>query len=242
MSKGSLRRTQIIETAERLFCKNGYEQTSVQDVIDAIGYSKGGFYHHFDSKIALLDAICEARSVKTRETVEAAVKAANQNPVDRLNAFFEASGMFQEDSLDYISLLLRVAYRGDASLMRDKLKEYSLMATLPALNEIIMRGARERVFFVPHADLAGEMILRLVAQFADDVAFKLYHLICDVPDAKKSAAAAASVDEELLPLLLDKLVLYRHAVERILEAPFGSVQLYNLRSLANIVRALLSKA
>ena len=228
MSKGSLRRAQIIETAEQLFCKNGYEQTSVQDVIDAIGYSKGGFYHHFESKIALLDAICETRANKTREAIDLAVSSANPNPVDRLNAFFEASGLYQEDNLDYISLLLRVAYRGDASLMRDKIKEYSLTAALPALNEIIGQGARERVFYVPHADLVGEMILRLVAQFADDIAFRIN-------------APSPPAEDELLPLLLDKLELYRHAVERILEAPFGSVQLYNMRTLANIVRALLGR-
>ena len=47
MRKGDARREQILRTAEALFYAQGYEQTSVQDILDAIGISKGGFYHHF---------------------------------------------------------------------------------------------------------------------------------------------------------------------------------------------------
>ena len=62
MRKGDARREQILRTAEALFYAQGYEQTSVQDILDAIGISKGGFYHHFESKLDLLDAICQQRA------------------------------------------------------------------------------------------------------------------------------------------------------------------------------------
>ncbi|MDR1570016.1 MAG: TetR/AcrR family transcriptional regulator [Oscillospiraceae bacterium] len=226
MRKGDSRRGQIIETAERLFYRNGYEQTSVQDIIDALAYSKGGFYHHFDSKLALLDAICENRADQTRQSAARAVNACAGGPVDKLNALFEQSSLWREDNLDYISLLLRVAYREDGALMRDKLKQYSLRATLPILDSIIADGVSSRVFFVPHADLAGEMILRLSAQFTDEIAFQLN---------------TYPTEDVFLPLLLDKLELYRHAVERILEAPFGSVTLFSLSRLTMVCRTVLSR-
>ena len=62
VKKGDARREELLATAERLFYTKGYEQTSVQDIINEMHFSKGGFYHHFDSKLALLDAICEARA------------------------------------------------------------------------------------------------------------------------------------------------------------------------------------
>lgn len=40
-----------------LFEKQGYASTSVQSVADAAGLTKGGFYHHFDSKGEMLRAI-----------------------------------------------------------------------------------------------------------------------------------------------------------------------------------------
>ena len=43
MKKGDLRRQAILDTAEALFFQRGYEETSVQDILDAMGLSKGGF-------------------------------------------------------------------------------------------------------------------------------------------------------------------------------------------------------
>ena len=134
--------------------------------------------------------------------------------------------MWQEDNLDYISLLLRVAYREDGALMREKIKQYSLQSTLPILDGIIAEGVAKRVFFVPHADLAGEMVLRLSAQLTDEIAFQLN---------------AYPTEDVFLPVLLDKLELYRHAVERILEAPFGSVTLFSVSRMTMVCRTVLSR-
>ncbi len=40
----------ILDAAERLFAEKGYAHTTLQDVIDATGLSKGAVYHHFKSK------------------------------------------------------------------------------------------------------------------------------------------------------------------------------------------------
>jgi len=226
MLKGDLRRNQILEAAERLFYRNGYEQTSVQDIIDALGYSKGGFYHHFDSKLALLDAICETRAEQGRKTALAAIDTHPGDAVAKLNALFEQSALWQADDLDYISLLLRVAYREDGALMREKIKQYSLNATLPIMDTVIQEGVRTKHFFVPHAHLVGELVLRMGAQFTDEIAFLIN---------------ARPLEDEFMPILLEKLELYRHAVERILEAPFGSVTLFDFQRLAIVCRTLLSR-
>ncbi len=50
MKKGELKRSSILKAAEMLFFERGYDRTSVQDILDALSLSKGGFYHHFPSK------------------------------------------------------------------------------------------------------------------------------------------------------------------------------------------------
>lgn len=50
-------RTEWIETALKLFAKKGYHSTSIQDIVEAWGISKGAFYHHFSSKEDLMLAI-----------------------------------------------------------------------------------------------------------------------------------------------------------------------------------------
>lgn len=49
----------ILEAAARLFVQKGYDNATLQDIIDATGLSKGAVYHHFASKQAILEAVCE---------------------------------------------------------------------------------------------------------------------------------------------------------------------------------------
>ena len=49
----------ILDTAARLFTQKGYDRTTLQDIIDATGLSKGAIYHHFASKEAILIAVVE---------------------------------------------------------------------------------------------------------------------------------------------------------------------------------------
>ncbi len=50
-------RRQLLEAAARLIGRNGYQATSVDDVVEAAGYSKGAFYYNFDSKDDLFEEL-----------------------------------------------------------------------------------------------------------------------------------------------------------------------------------------
>ncbi|TLS36915.1 TetR/AcrR family transcriptional regulator [Pseudalkalibacillus caeni] len=47
----------ILETSIELFDKNGFTETSVQDIVEAVGVTKGTFYYYFNSKQELLKDI-----------------------------------------------------------------------------------------------------------------------------------------------------------------------------------------
>ncbi|GAA1595341.1 TetR/AcrR family transcriptional regulator [Actinoplanes couchii] len=51
------RRQQILDAAARCFARNGFHQTSMQDVIKEAGLSVGAFYRYFKSKNELITAI-----------------------------------------------------------------------------------------------------------------------------------------------------------------------------------------
>ena len=50
-------KSRIVKAAWNLFYKNGYEQTTVEDIINASKTSKGTFYHYFKGKEALLNSL-----------------------------------------------------------------------------------------------------------------------------------------------------------------------------------------
>lgn len=47
----------ILEMAMKLFIEKGYEQTTLQDIADAIGMTRGAIYHHFKDKAEVVNAV-----------------------------------------------------------------------------------------------------------------------------------------------------------------------------------------
>ena len=48
----------ILDVSERLFLEKGYDNTTIQDIVDELGgLSKGAVYHHFKSKEEIMDAV-----------------------------------------------------------------------------------------------------------------------------------------------------------------------------------------
>jgi len=50
---------QILEAAMKVFVKNGYSQTRMEDIAEMSGLSKGAIYHHYDSKKSLFLALID---------------------------------------------------------------------------------------------------------------------------------------------------------------------------------------
>jgi AcrR family transcriptional regulator len=76
-------RQEILRTAARLFQQQGYDGTSMNDVAAALKLSKGGLYHHFQSKDEILFNLMNHAMDITEERVIAPVKAI-ADPEERL--------------------------------------------------------------------------------------------------------------------------------------------------------------
>lgn len=64
---GRRRRTQILADATRLFARDGYGDTSLQDIATAVGVSKSTLLHHYPSKELLLSAVLTERDSAINE-------------------------------------------------------------------------------------------------------------------------------------------------------------------------------
>ncbi len=66
-------RQEILRTAARLFQQQGYDATSMNDVAAALKLSKGGLYHHFQSKDEILfDIMSHAMDITEERVINAA--------------------------------------------------------------------------------------------------------------------------------------------------------------------------
>jgi TetR/AcrR family transcriptional regulator, cholesterol catabolism regulator len=76
-------RQEILRTAARLFQEQGYDATSMNDVAAALKLSKGGLYHHFQSKDEILfDIMSHAMDITEERVISVARRI--ESPEERL--------------------------------------------------------------------------------------------------------------------------------------------------------------
>jgi AcrR family transcriptional regulator len=85
-------RRKILEAAHNLFETHGYQNVTMRAVADAIEYSPTTIYHHFESKDALVEALCFADFEKLSAVM--GNQPLPENPVDRIRALGRAYASF----------------------------------------------------------------------------------------------------------------------------------------------------
>lgn len=81
-------RDRIVEAADDLFYRRGYEHTSFADIADAVRISRGNFYYHFKSKDEILDAVIKLRLADRRMMLER-WETEGKHPADRIRSFID---------------------------------------------------------------------------------------------------------------------------------------------------------
>lgn len=81
-------REAIVEAADDLFYRQGFEHTSFADIADVVQISRGNFYHHFKSKDEILDAVIGKR-LADRQSMLAKWETEGETPQDRIRSFID---------------------------------------------------------------------------------------------------------------------------------------------------------
>ena len=215
MRKGDLKKQEILQTAEDLFCKKGYEETSVQDILDILHTSKGSFYHHFESKEYLLEAMCDRRAMliahQAEEEEQAFVK-----PIARLNSLLSGVFPLKDERLSFLMMILPVFSTRQGHSLRTRYCE----ALLSSFHEPVTRTLTEC--------LADDSVNVYDPEITADICINtMNHLWCDLCDTIIRATAAG----EDMPDLARIIHQYRIITERILSAPYGSMDLVSIQDL-----------
>lgn len=82
----------ILDVSLKLFLEKGYDNTSIQDIIDQLGgLSKGAIYHHFKSKESILLAVYDRLGKKASEEMDAIRDDTDLNGMVKLQMMFLSS-------------------------------------------------------------------------------------------------------------------------------------------------------
>jgi AcrR family transcriptional regulator len=201
------RRNEILEAAQRLIYTKGYDQMTIQDILDAIGISKGAFYHYFSSKPALLEALIERMLNNAVQVIRPVVEDPNLPALEKLQRFFGDTARWKTGQKSFFLGVMRSWYADENALVRQKVMAAGMRRVSPFYSAIIEQGVREGVFSVPCSDRAAEVVLVLGQGMSD-----------------RLAGQFLSAQPVSLENLEETLAVYVDAVERILGAPRGSIR------------------
>ncbi len=205
------RRNEILDTAQQLFYQKGYEETSIQDLLNAVGIAKGTFYHYFDSKQALLEELVTRMVAQTIALVEPIVADPQRSALEKFEQFFNQVGQWKAERRGLLLQVLRAYYRDENILLRHKMVISSFAQVAPMLAAIIEQGIAEGVFATKYVAETAQIVLKTTQNLSETIAM----LILEPPP-------------DALAILERQISAHHKAIERILEAPSGSLQLFAL--------------
>jgi AcrR family transcriptional regulator len=212
----AVKRKQILDATQRLIYTKGYEQMAIQDILDELKISKGAFYHYFDSKPALLEALIERIGQEALQLLTPIVQDEHLGALEKLQRYFDTAVQWKTAQKTFMIELLRVWYADHNAIVRQKMMAMWSKHALPLLTEIFHQGIREGVLNIPFPDQVGAILLSLIQGIGDAFAELLL--------AREPQGDALQRAERLI-------AAYNNALERVLGAPAGSLHLMDADSL-----------
>src|SRR5713226_1866230 len=204
------KRNQIIDVAQRLIYTKGYEQMTIQDVLDGTQMSKGAFYHYFASKEALLEALLERMVDEVMRLVDPIVYDPRLPALEKLRRYIAASTQWKTERRALMYQLVRTWYADENTYARQKFFAKAMARNNVVMTHMSRQGVQEGVLNTPFPDHVGDVINGLFQQMGETLAALLL-----------SAEPAA----ERLERVESTIAVYADALERVLGAPPGSLPL-----------------
>lgn len=157
IKEGEVRRQEILIAARELFIKNGYDQTSVNDILKIVNIAKGTFYYYFDSKREVLEAII------LDIVEEGAIRAENilkDKSIPLLNRIMMAI-MAQAPEFEGKNVIKDQLHKVENSKLERLYLEEMLKRMTPILQESVNEGIEEDIFHMEYPLETIESILLL---------------------------------------------------------------------------------
>ncbi|MFW5802045.1 MAG: TetR/AcrR family transcriptional regulator [Spirochaeta sp.] len=213
------RKNEFLDTALGLFMSRGYEQTSVAAIIEAVGVSKGAFYHYFKTKEDLLDQLSARASSQAMQAIEDVLADPGLNAVERLNAVFARTNAYKAQNRELILTILQVFYGNENLVLRNKLQEQNIQLMTPVIAGILEQGIAEGRMHLDYPRETAAFILRIGSNLVEGLARLL---------------PVDPADDEGVEAVLRHMRMYNQSVERIIGAEPGSLHLVD-QSMVEII-------
>jgi len=205
------RKGQIIQTSLQLFAVKGYDNTTVQNIIDEAGISKGGFYHHYNSKEELLEDIVRMLIGDMVVIFEEIDARDDLSALEKTNEYITRVNAYKGEKMVEVAAFLSELYSGGKNvLLESKIYDFARKHVAPVMKQIILQGVEEGVFKTEFPEEAAETYIKLFIMQQQEITDLFYE-------------ALQQRDEEILETIKRKYKFFQKLLEDTLGLERGSL-------------------
>lgn len=181
------RRKEILDVAERLFCTQGYDNISTNDILAEIGIARGTLYYHFKSKEDILDAMIDRILDEIIRKAKNIALNESMPVLERLTKTVLAANVDTKTG----DMILEQVHKPQNALMHAKMLEKLLSQLVPLFVKIIEDGISQNLMQTDYPeDTIQILLLYSNSAFDDNISYS--------EDVKKRKVLAFISNAEIL--------------------------------------------
>lgn len=161
------RKNEILDAAAVLFSEKGFDHTSTNDILEAVGIAKGTLYHHFKSKEAIMDAVIERQSERMLTAARHIAEDRTIPVRERMLQVIMALKLEKTEGAGGRDLIEHL-HKPQNALMHQKSKQTILKEVPPILTIVLKDGIEQGLFETPYPLECMELSVAYLTTVLDD--------------------------------------------------------------------------
>lgn len=167
------RRAEFISAANELFFSKGYTSTSVNDLIQYVGVSKGAFYHHFDSKQAVLEAWNDDMLVQYRQVIGGLVDDPSLSALTKWTLLLRRTNQWEIGQKEIMLGFVRIINMDENLQLKHNFMQKVSVLLAGYYETILTQGNQEKVFDVPSPEVTARLMVTVLNGFSEELTRKM---------------------------------------------------------------------
>jgi len=140
MKKGEKRKKMLLKIAYDMFLTQGYENTSVDEIIEKAQIAKGTYYYYFQSKEQMLEEVIDMMIDNETKMAEQIIRTDISVPQKIVGILTSMKPTEEEQPIK------NTLFQEENVLMHHKIRKKLIDTLTPLLSEVIKEGVNEGIF------------------------------------------------------------------------------------------------
>ena len=165
MKKGERRKQELLQIAYGMFISRGYENTSVDDIIEEAGIAKGTYYYYFETKEQMLEEVIGMMIGQEVEAAGQILKAEISVPQKIVGIITSLRPTKEETPIEGALM------QPENIVMHEKIRKKIVEAAVPLLSRVVEEGIAQGVFSCDYIPERVRMLLVISSDTFDEGRF-----------------------------------------------------------------------